>query len=110
MELLLFLDKKVCLIVIPFRLLQLHPVSILDVASIRICKCIIFLLASETNNLAIYTFIPNASDAAPSIIDFIPDAHTLLIVVHGVDIGRPAPRAAWRAGACPKPAYDISNC
>ena len=107
MGLILVLDKKVCLIVIPFRLLQLHPVSILDVASIRICKCIIFaaiLLASETNNLAIYTFIPNASDAAPSIIAFIPDAHTLLIVVHGVDIGRPAPRAAWRAGACPKPA------
>ena len=57
----------------------------------------------------IYTFIPNASDAAPSIIAFIPEAHTLLIVVHGVEIGRPAPRAAWRAGACPKPAYDIFN-
>ena len=56
-----------------------------------------------------YTFIPNASDAAPSIIAFIPEAHTLLIVVHGVEIGRPAPRAAWRAGACPKPAYDVFN-
>ena len=68
---------------------------------------IIWLLQLKIN--PIYTFIPNASDAAPIIIAFIPDAHTLLIVVHGVEIGRPAPRAAWRAGACPKPAYDIFN-
>lgn len=31
---------------------------------------------------------------------FIPEAHTLLTVEHTVDAGRPAPRAACRAGAC----------
>ena len=96
---------------IPFRLPQLHPVSILYVASIRISKCILlFYWLLKQIIWPIYTFIPNASDAAPSIIAFIPEAHTLLIVVHGVEIGRPAPRAAWRAGACPKPAYDIFDC
>ena len=29
---------------------------------------------------------------------------TLFTVVAGVDIERPAPKAAWRAGACPRPA------
>ena len=33
----------------------------------------------------------------------IDEAHTLLIVSAGVSIGRPAPTAAWRAGACPAP-------
>ena len=33
----------------------------------------------------------------------IDDAHTLLIVSAGVSIGRPAPIAAWRAGAWPAP-------
>ena len=46
-----------------------------------------------------------ASDVAPSMMAFIPEAHTLFIVVHGVDIGSPAPIAAWRAGACPTPAF-----
>ena len=31
---------------------------------------------------------------------FIPEAHTLLTVEHTADAGRPAPRAACRAGAC----------
>lgn len=37
---------------------------------------------------------------APSMTAFMPDAHTLLMVQHTVDCGRPAPRAACRAGAC----------
>ena len=45
------------------------------------------------------TFNPTARDVAPIIIDFIPEAHTLFTVVHGVEFERPAPRAAWRAGA-----------
>ena len=45
------------------------------------------------------TFNPTARDIAPNIIDFIPEAHTLFTVVHGVEFERPAPRAAWRAGA-----------
>ena len=40
-----------------------------------------------------------ASDVAPSMIAFIPEAQTLLTVVQGVDVGSPAPIAAWRAGA-----------
>jgi len=35
-------------------------------------------------------------------IPFIPDAHTLLIVVQITDVGIPAPNAACLAGACPK--------
>lgn len=35
---------------------------------------------------------------------FNPEAQTLLIVVHGVDGSNPAPRAAYLAGAYPKPA------
>ena len=33
----------------------------------------------------------------------IDEAHTLLIVSRGISIGRPAPIAAWRAGAWPAP-------
>ena len=51
------------------------------------------------------TFKPTASDVAPSIIAFIPEAQTLLTVVQGVDFDRPAPRAACLAGAWPNPAY-----
>ena len=40
------------------------------------------------------TFNPTAREVAPSIIAFIPEAHTLFTVVHGVDFERPAPRAA----------------
>lgn len=36
--------------------------------------------------------------------DFMPDAQTLLMVVHMVDSGRPAFLTACRAGACPIPA------
>lgn len=38
------------------------------------------------------------------ITAFIPEAHTLLTVVQTVDSGMPARSAAWRAGACPRPA------
>ena len=34
---------------------------------------------------------------------------TLFTVVAGVDIERPAPKAAWRAGACPRPACDCQE-
>ena len=36
---------------------------------------------------------------APSMTAFMPDAHTLLTVVHTVDTGSPASKAACRAGA-----------
>ena len=38
------------------------------------------------------------------MIDFIPEAQTLLMVVHGTDVGSPAPRTACLAGAWPAPA------
>ena len=34
------------------------------------------------------------------------DAQTLLTVSEGSEIGSPAPTAAWRAGACPAPAWS----
>ncbi len=37
---------------------------------------------------------------APTMTAFMPDAHTLLTVVHTVDTGSPAPSAACLAGAC----------
>src|SRR5690606_19247532 len=40
----------------------------------------------------------------PSIIAFMPEPQTLLMVVQPVAAGRPAPSAAWRAGAWPRPA------
>src|SRR5262245_27386696 len=39
---------------------------------------------------------------------FNPEPHTLLIVVELTSLGRPALRAAWRAGACPRPAPRTS--
>ena len=38
---------------------------------------------------------------AASVIAFIAEAHTLLIVVHEVATGNPAPSAHWRAMFCP---------
>ena len=35
---------------------------------------------------------------APNVMDFKPDAQTLLTLVHGVPIGNPALRAAYLAG------------
>ena len=35
------------------------------------------------------------------MVAFMPEPHTLLIVVQPADSGRPAPSAAWRAGAWP---------
>ena len=35
---------------------------------------------------------------APNVMDFKPDAQTLLTFVHGVPIGNPAFRAAYLAG------------
>src|SRR6476659_2161581 len=40
----------------------------------------------------------------PSMVAFMPEPQTLLTVVAPVASGRPAPRAAWRAGAWPWPA------
>src|SRR5215210_100821 len=39
-----------------------------------------------------------------SMVAFIPEPQTLLMVVAPVASGSLAPRAAWRAGACPCPA------
>src|SRR5690348_11192080 len=38
----------------------------------------------------------------PSMIAFMPEPQTLLIVVQPVETGRPAPSDAWRAGAWPR--------
>ena len=38
----------------------------------------------------------------PSMIAFMPEPHTLLIVVQPVPAGRSAPSDAWRAGAWPR--------
>ena len=38
-----------------------------------------------------------------SIAAFMPEPHTLLMVVQPVEGGNPAPSAAWRAGAWPMP-------
>src|ERR1700753_2812161 len=42
--------------------------------------------------------------SAPGITARIAEPHILLTVVLGVLVGNPAPRAAWRAGAWPRPA------
>ena len=52
----------------------------------------------------ITSWLPTARLCAAIITAFIPEAHTLLIVVQGVEIGSPAPRVACLAGACPEPA------
>ena len=44
---------------------------------------------------------PRATACAASITAFSPDPHTLLIVIAGIDDGRPALIDAWRAGFCP---------
>src|ERR1700731_1355830 len=41
--------------------------------------------------------------SAASITAFSPEPHILLTVVHGTLTGTPAPTAAWRAGAGPRP-------
>src|SRR5688572_18958239 len=41
---------------------------------------------------------------AASMTARIPEPHTLETVTHGTEFGIPAPRDAWRAGACPTPA------
>ena len=43
--------------------------------------------------------------AAPIITALSPEPHTLLMVVALTPLGRPALRAACRAGACPAPAW-----
>ena len=43
-------------------------------------------------------------DWDPNTIDFMPDEHTLLIVVQMVDISNPPAMAACRVGAWPTPA------
>src|SRR5471030_1734256 len=48
--------------------------------------------------------LPDKSSSAAIIVAFIAEPHILLIVVAGVDLSRPAPSAAWRAGAWPWPA------
>ena len=48
---------------------------------------------------------PARISAAASMIDFMPLPQTRLIVVALVVTGRPALRAAWRAGAWPTPAW-----
>ena len=44
---------------------------------------------------------PSAMAWAPSATAFIPEAQTLLMVLHATVLGNPAPSAACRAGACP---------
>ena len=46
------------------------------------------LVNTLTKKLA-QTWLPHARLWAAIMMDFIPDAHTLLMVVHGVDIGKP---------------------
>src|SRR5688572_19251226 len=48
--------------------------------------------------------LPAVSESKAIIAAFMPEPHILLIVVAGVDLSSPAPRAAWRAGAWPWPA------
>src|SRR6187401_267195 len=48
--------------------------------------------------------LPEESESNAIIAAFMPEPHILLIVVAGVDLSRPAPSAAWRAGAWPWPA------
>ena len=48
--------------------------------------------------------LPAASALLARIAACMPEPHILLTVVASTDVGRPAPRAAWRAGAWPSPA------
>src|SRR6476620_10559953 len=47
---------------------------------------------------------PDLIASWPNMIDFMPEPQTLLTVVQGAAAGIPAAIAAWRAGACPRPA------
>ena len=47
---------------------------------------------------------PDLIKEAAKLTAFIPEAQTLLIVVAGIEVGRPARRIACVAGACPHPA------
>jgi hypothetical protein len=40
----------------------------------------------------------------PIMMAFMPEPQTLLMVVQPTAVGSPAPKAAWRAGAWPRPA------
>ena len=51
-----------------------------------------------------HTWCPKAMLCAAIMTVFMPEAHTLLMVVQGVARERPAPMTAWRVGACPAPA------
>ena len=53
--------------------------------------------------LIITYLCPIANWAVAMVIALSPLAQTLLTVVQGMESGSPAPRAAWRAGACPNP-------
>lgn len=52
----------------------------------------------------ITSWCPHIRLWAAIIMDFMPEAQTLLMVVVGMEFGRPAPSAAWRVGACLKAA------
>src|SRR4051812_45171935 len=47
---------------------------------------------------------PARSWSAAIMMAFMPEPHILLMVVVGTWVGMPAPSAAWRAGAWPRPA------
>ena len=49
---------------------------------------------------------PAAMLCCAMVTAFIPEEHTLFTVVQQADGGRPAPSAAWRAGAWPRPALS----
>ena len=49
---------------------------------------------------------PMAMACAAMLMDFMPEEHTLFIVVQGTTSGIPAIKAACRAGACPTPACN----
>ncbi len=47
---------------------------------------------------------PALSMSWAKIAACMPEPQTLLMVTASAEVGRPAPRAAWRAGAWPRPA------
>jgi hypothetical protein len=57
---------------------------------------------------------PALMASCASITAFMPEPQTLLMVVQAADVGTPAPIAAWRAGAWPRPAGStqpmITSC
>src|SRR5882724_6832086 len=50
------------------------------------------------------SFVPAVRRSFANMAAFMPEPHILLTVVQPADSGNPAPRDAWRAGACPWPA------